>query len=228
MIERLVGECVRKSSSGIILDVHGVGYGVEITTTSLSQLNEGCRVVMWIYTHVSEDSMRLFGFLTSEERQLFALLLGVSRLGPKIALAIMSTFSVAQLINMIEQENAPLLAQVPGIGIQTAKKFLLELKPKIEKNLKLSWASRGEATPTTPMTKTSQHLLDLRSALQNLGYKDREFLPLVQKFEKEIKSGQMSEDSSLEDLLRTAMAELSRGNNTPSIPTSNPKDLELF
>lgn len=213
MIERLVGECVKKSSGSMILDVQGVGYGVEITSSSLHHINEGCQLVMWIHTHVSEDSMRLFGFLTYEERQLFGLLLGVSRLGPKIALAIMSTFSPSQLIAMVDQENAPMLAQVPGIGIQTAKKFLLELKPKIEKNLKMTWSNRLEAGPSSvALSKSMEHIVDMKSALQNLGYKDREFLPVVQRIEKEIKSGKILENASLEELLRKAMTELSRGN----------------
>jgi Holliday junction DNA helicase RuvA len=215
-----------------------------MATASLAQVIEGSQVELWVYTHITEDSMRLFGFAAFEERQIFALLLGVSRLGPKIALAIMSTFTVFQIVEMVEQENAVMLAQVQGIGLQSAKKFLLELKPKLEKSLSTtlktlmstSWSAQtpdvkgplsGANAQGQRAQKVRQELGDLKSALQNLGYKEREFLPVVQRIERDLKSGKIADGVTFEEVLRTAMGELARGPLTAA-PLSPSADVDFF
>lgn len=220
MIERLVGECIKKHASGVIIDVNGIGYGVELTLVTGSRIHEGDRLVLWIYTHMNEDSTRLFGFLTYEERQMFALLLGVNRLGPKIALTMMGTFSLVQIIEMIDQENSVMLAQVPGIGLQSAKKFLLELKPKLDRSSmkpKL-WEARPfeqhEQGASDSNQKLKSILFDIKSALQNLGYKEREILPVIQNIESECKGAQSQESINFESLLRLAINRITRNHKT--------------
>lgn len=224
-----MGECIKKHSAGIIIDVNGVGYGVEVTPVAGARIVEGEVITLWIYTHMNEDSTRFFGFLTHEERQIFAMLLGVNRLGPKIALGIMSTFSSVQLVEMIEQENAVMLSQVPGIGLQSAKKFLLELKPRLlRSSLKLGgWDSRVESLSSRQGQFASQSLgsllKDVKSALQNLGYKEREILPVVQILESEYQAIGSSEDIKFETLLRMAINRMTRHQNLP-----DKNELNLF
>lgn len=207
MIERLVGQCVLRHPGGIIVDVQGVGYGVEMTTSTVARIQDGSSLTLWIYTHLSEDALRLFGFLTHDERQLFGLLLSVSRIGPKLALGILASLDTRRLIEIIEREDAATLSKVPGIGSQSAKKFILELKPKIEKQLAsgiftgsqtISRMEGGQAEASAPY-------LDLRSALENFGYKDREIIPIIKRFELQ------STKLSLSEMVRLALQELTTG-----------------
>ena len=207
MIERLVGQCVLRHPGGIVLDVGGVGYGIEMTSNTVTRIQDASTLTLWIYTHMSEDSLRLFGFLTHEERQLFALLLAVSRIGPKLALGILSSLDARRLVEIIEREDAATFSKVPGIGAQSAKKFILELKPKIEKQMP-TWLFSG-VTQTLQVegahSATGALYQDLRSALENFGYKDREIMPIVKRFERK------GSKASLSEMVRLALQELTTG-----------------
>lgn len=209
MIERLSGVCVHKQTSGIVLDVNGVGYGVEMTPRSIAGIADGQQMVLWTYTHVTEDSLRLFGFPAIAERQMFALLLTASGLGPKIAMAILAHFEPQQLASIIEREQAELLEDVPGIGARQSKKFVLELKPKVAKMLAAgAWAAaepvftlRAEGA-VARVGLDEAMLRDVRSALENFGYKDKEIAPILRKYERKAPTQELA------GLIRMALAEL--------------------
>jgi Holliday junction DNA helicase RuvA len=207
MIERLVGQCVLRHPHGIILDVGGVGYGVEMTAHAVSRIQELESLTLWIYTHLSEDALRLFGFLTHEERQLFSILLSISRIGPKLALSILSALEAKRLVEIVEREDAATLAKVPGIGAQSAKKFILELKPMLEKQMP-TWLFEAKSSSGQRMGghgAPREVMRDVRLALENFGYKDREISPILKRFERS------ASELNLSEMIRVALQELAKG-----------------
>jgi Holliday junction DNA helicase RuvA len=128
MIARLRGRIAGRASGGLILDVNGVGYLVH-ASPSVHRLGEG-EITVEIHTVVREDALQLFGFGTSEERQVFELLLGVSGVGPKVALAIVSGSTPSELRRAIALDDVKRFQAIPGVGLKTAQRVVLELKEK--------------------------------------------------------------------------------------------------
>src|SRR6478672_8399235 len=129
MIARLRGRIVGRAGSGLIVDVSGVGYLVH-APPSVQRLGDG-DVTVEIHTVVREDALQLYGFATSEERELFELLLGVSGVGPKVALAILSGSSPAELRRAIARDDVKRFQAIPGVGLKTAQRVVLELKAAV-------------------------------------------------------------------------------------------------
>ena len=129
MIARLRGRVAGRTATGLILDVNGVGYLVA-ATPSVHRLGDA-EIVVEIYTHVREDALQLYGFATAEERELFELLLGVSGVGPKVALAIVSGSTPVDLRRAIARDDHKRFQAIPGIGLKTAQRVVLELKEKL-------------------------------------------------------------------------------------------------
>ena len=131
MIARLRGKAVARDAQGLVLDVGGVGYRVLATPTAIQKADGTDEVVLETHLHVREDAMQLFGFASAEERELFEQLLAVSGVGPKVALAIVSGYSPAELRRAIVREDDALFQTIPGIGKKTAQRVVLELKERI-------------------------------------------------------------------------------------------------
>ena len=131
MIGSLQGKIKTKFESQLIIEVNGVGYLVEVADMSRMEV-EGKQSHLYIYTYVREDQLDLYGFQTMEERQLFKILLSVSRIGPKAAISILSHLSYDRFINAILTENIAVLKEVKGIGPKTAQRLVLELKNKVD------------------------------------------------------------------------------------------------
>jgi Holliday junction DNA helicase RuvA len=129
MIARLRGRISGRAGSGLIVDVNGVGYLVN-ATPSVQRLGDG-EVTIEIHTVVREDALQLFGFATSDERELFELLLGVSGVGPKVALAILSGSTPPELRRAIARDDVKRFQAIPGIGLKTAQRVVLELKAAV-------------------------------------------------------------------------------------------------
>jgi holliday junction DNA helicase RuvA len=132
MIASLEGIVAQRAENSIILDVHGVGYLVTVGSRTLTELpRPGERLRLYTYTYVREDALGLFGFLRQEELTFFKLLLSVKGIGPRAALGILSRAELRVLKRAVLQEDAALLATVPGIGPKTAARVVLELKGKL-------------------------------------------------------------------------------------------------
>jgi Holliday junction DNA helicase RuvA len=132
MISFLTGKILEKEATKITLGVNGVGYEVFLPTNTLSENDSvGANVNLFIVTIVREDLINLFGFSSKEEKKLFNLLISINKIGPKIALGIMSSISPAELQNIIISNNQVALSKLPGIGPKGAAKIILELKDKI-------------------------------------------------------------------------------------------------
>lgn len=156
MIGTLRGRLFSKKPSNIIIDVNGVGYEVNVPISLISSLpKEGEEVFIFVHTYVREDGIILFGFENAQQRGLFKDLIGVSGIGPKIALSILSSMSLGDFLNAIANEEVSLLVKIPGLGKKTAGRLILELKEKLPKS-----------TGTKELG-----FEDALSALINLGYK---------------------------------------------------------
>jgi holliday junction DNA helicase RuvA len=129
MIARLRGRISGRAGAGLIVDVNGVGYLVN-ATPSVHRLGDG-DVTIEVHTVVREDALQLYGFATADERELFELLLGVSGVGPKVALAIVSGSTPVELRRAIARDDVKRFQAIPGIGLKTAQRVVLELKEKL-------------------------------------------------------------------------------------------------
>lgn len=168
MIALLTGLISHKSPDHIILDVHGVGYRVQIPFSTYYELpEEGGAASLHIHTSVREDAISLYGFRTRLEKSFFQLLIAVSGVGPKLARDILSNIQPAPLAQALVQGDLNKLATIPGIGKKTAERLVLELKDKVGK-LDLSFlpAAGSREIPAEDVAE------DVISALLNLGYKE--------------------------------------------------------
>lgn len=157
MIGRLTGTIVEASHESVVLEVGGVGYLIAITPRTLTDLpGLGEEAVLHTHLHVREDQLALFGFDSVQDKELFGMLLGVSGVGPKVAMAILATMTHEQLSVAVVSDDIGALTAVPGIGKRSAQKLLLELKPKMDI---LDSASMAAG----PMA-------EVREALEGLGY----------------------------------------------------------
>ncbi|MFH1831033.1 MAG: Holliday junction branch migration protein RuvA [Pseudomonadota bacterium] len=163
MIVHLSGILLHKEPTHCVVDVGGVGYGVNVSFSTFSTLPEvGNAVKMFIHTYVREDQLVLYGFTSPEERQIFLKLIAISGIGPKIALAVLSGLPPSDLIETISAADASRLSTIPGIGNKTAQRMIIELKGKLPDNLKGSGGS-----PANSVASIREEAI---SALVHLGY----------------------------------------------------------
>jgi Holliday junction DNA helicase RuvA len=168
MIAFLKGHIEQKSNDWVLLDVQGVGYKVEISTQTSEQLAAaGTEVKLLTYHHITENDQRLFGFFTSDEKNLFEKLITVKGVGPKLGLTILSGLPASNLISAITQSDAAMLSKVPGIGKKTAERIILELREKLA-----DYA--GELPAGTSSAAESSVMKEALQALEALGFKKRE------------------------------------------------------
>jgi Holliday junction DNA helicase RuvA len=165
MITSLRGTLIRKSPTEIVVDVQGVGYGINIPLSTFEALGElNTPVSLFTYLHVREDTLQLFGFATEEERNLFKVLISVTGIGPRMAQSILSGISGAELRNAIMQGNFTMLTSIPGVGRKLAERLVVELRDKIGK---VPAGSSILAASTDAQTQIRSEAL---LALTSLGY----------------------------------------------------------
>lgn len=199
MIALLSGTMRHKTPDHVIIETHGVGYSVEIPLSSYYSLPDHGETTLHIYTHVREDILKLYGFLTLAEKETFILLLGINGIGPRVALNILSHMTCSDLHQALLQEDAARLATLPGIGKKTAERLILELHEKVRK---LATPEEFEQhSPTISQSEASGD--DVLSALISLGYKEKQARSVLAKME--IASG-----ASTQDILRQALQHLTR------------------
>jgi holliday junction DNA helicase RuvA len=160
MIAHLRGRLIAKHPNQAVVEAAGVGYDVNITVPTLSDLPAlGAEVALHIHTHVREDLIALYGFLRAEEKQLFEKLITVSGIGPKLAITILSGMATAEMVGAIRSNDFARLTKIPGIGRKTAERMCVELRDKLE----------GFGAPQ-PVVSHSAVEEDVISALANLGF----------------------------------------------------------
>ena len=193
MIAHISGTLAQKIPGEAVVDVGGVGYQVFIPLNVFYRLPEvGASVSLQIYTHVREDALQLFGFQDHGEKQLFLLLLGVSGIGPKLAVNILSGIAAEDLSRALKEGDQVRLVAIPGVGRKLAERMIVELKDKFA-----TLAPAGMESAKTD--GGSQLLLDAVSALVNLGYKR----PDAEKMVREVlRKGERSLENVLKETLR--------------------------
>lgn len=168
MIDRLRGIILEKRLDGVVVESGSFGLRVFLPGPNLGRLDEGDEVVLYTYLQVKDDGFSLFGFLDEEDRELFLLLIGVSGVGPKVAMGIFSRFSAGDVIYFIQNGDAKSLTEAPGIGKKTAQRLILELKDKVK--------DLHPVAPTVDVVQTSraEPQQDALDALISLGYSPNE------------------------------------------------------
>lgn len=166
MIARLSGRLVEKQATRLILDVHGVGFDVQVPLSTFYHLPEpGDEVTLRVHTHVREDALALYGFRTTLEQQVFERLIGISGIGPKVALAVLSGIDPVELVRAVQSGDVGRLTLIPGIGKKTAERIGLELKDRLPQQIEEQLAAAGGGPTGETMVRA-----DTISALLNLGY----------------------------------------------------------
>jgi len=165
MIALLRGRLAEKHPNRVVVDVHGVGYDLQVPLSTFYGLGEaGATVNFRVHTHVRQDTLSLFGFSTELELQLFEQLIGVSGIGPRLALAVLSGIEPKDLVQAIGKGDVGRLNGIPGVGKKTAERITLELKDRLPK------VFADELEPETGGSQATDMRGDLLSALVNLGY----------------------------------------------------------
>lgn len=192
MIERLTGMVAARTPDHVVLDVGGVGFLLEVSATTLRDVPPlGAEARLYAHLHVREDLLQLFGFSTEEERELFRLFLGVSKIGPKLALAALSCRRPPELRRALAGGDVALFATVPGIGRKTAERLIMELRDKV-----------GDVEPAavgmgpSPVPDDGPVTL-ARAALVELGYAHQEAERLL---------ATVNTDQPVEAIIRDALA----------------------
>ena len=187
MIGRIQGQLIESNPPHVLVDVHGVGYEIDVPMSTFYNLpNQGSEVTLLTHMIVREDAQLLYGFLTAEERETFRILLKVSGIGARTALAVLSGLSVADLVNAVALQDAAILTRVPGIGKKTAERLILELKDKLTGAL-------PSGSGLSVINSVTSYIIN---ALIGLGYTDREARAAVKK---------LPEDVSVSDGIRMAL-----------------------
>ena len=200
MIGLLRGRLLEKRPNQIILDVGGVGYLVAVPLSTFAALGElHGEVTLLIHTHVREDALSLYGFLSQREKHLFELLLGASGVGPTLALKILSGMNVEELVPAIRTGDLARLTKIPGVGRKTAERMVVELKDKLEA-VAIEAEKRAPASPAGVES-------DVKSALVNLGYDEQTADAAVAEAKREAGA------TNFEKLLREALLTLSAPQN---------------
>ncbi|QQE77463.1 Holliday junction branch migration protein RuvA [Alicyclobacillus sp. SO9] len=172
---------IAETSAGCVdVDVQGVGYRVWVPDRTAVEMQRGTETMLYTYHYIREDSQELYGFLTDSERAWFTLLIGVSGIGPKVALQIISSADYQRFVSSVQMEDSAYLCQLPGIGKKTAQRLILDLKDKMSN---LYVASDGPLTSQRAAAADTEYPESLRSdvveALKSLGYNERQAVTAV-------------------------------------------------
>jgi Holliday junction DNA helicase RuvA len=200
VIAHLRGSILEKHPNRIVIDVNGVGYDVFVPLSSFYGLGDpGTAIALRIHTHVREDALVLYGFATLLEQELFERLIGVSGIGPKVALAVLSGIEPQEFIRAIERGDLARLTAIPGVGKKTSERIVLELKDRLPR---VEAPAAVAGVPDAPAIRD-----DVVSALVNLGY----HRPLAERAaDAAITISGSASDASFERVLKQALREVAK------------------
>lgn len=197
MISYIRGELAAIEEEKVIVDVNGVGYGVYMPGQSMNMLPQiGEEVKLHTYMNVREDAMQLFGFLTRDDLKVFKLVIGVSGIGPKGGLSILSHMSPDDLRFAVISHDVKAISGAPGIGKKTAEKLIIELKDKL--SIEEVLERQTETSSTVASAGTNQSQVEAAQALVSLGYGNTESMKAVKKVE-------ITQDTTVEEILKQAL-----------------------
>ncbi len=214
MIARLKGILEEKSKERVVVDVQGVGYGLHVPESVFLRLPEtGADVTMQVHTHVREDHITLYGFLSKLEKDVFEILMTANGVGPKLALTILSSLEAEQILEAVSTGNKMLFNGISGVGKKTTEKLFIEIREKAEKRLLLERG--GEPAPGAKRSNvaasgTQSWATDLEQALLGLGYRDNDVRVTI----REVAT---KNPKDFDSALRAALSFLSSGSKSASL-----------
>jgi Holliday junction DNA helicase RuvA len=208
MIGRLQGILLSKGESEVMLDVHGVGYEVEVPANTLYLLPEpGQSLVLFTHFNVREDAHHLYGFLELRERSLFRLLIKVNGIGPKLALGIMSGMDSAAFAAAVARNDMAALVRIPGVGRKTAERLVVEMRDKLAQwELEHGVVTAPQAVAGKP--ESQDQYQEAEAALISLGYKPQEASRAIVHAAAQLEQGE--QQAATEQLIRVALKSLAR------------------
>ena len=190
MIGSLRGKLVEKRPNQILVDINGVGYQVQIPLSTFASLGAlHAETNLLIHTHVREDQLTLYGFVTAREKQCFELLISASGVGPSLALKILSGMSIEELVPAIRKGDLAQLVKIPGVGRKTAERIVVELRDKL---VVIDVPDAGKSSTRSQLEE------DVASALSNLGYDTKSV-------ERAIEKSRAASGADFEKLLRSSL-----------------------
>lgn len=200
MFAYIKGKLEEKSSNYVVIDVGGIGYKIFMSNISINEIGEvGKNIKVHTYYYVREDNISLYGFLTKEELRMFELLLSVSGIGAKSAIAMLSNITPSSFALAVISNDIAKLKKVPGIGAKTAQRIVLELQDKLKAEQELT---KGDDSQIEVEVDNSETVQEATAALQILGYNKKEIDKMFEKIDKT--------DLSVEDLIKKGLSLLAR------------------
>ncbi|RMF56725.1 MAG: Holliday junction branch migration protein RuvA [Calditrichaeota bacterium] len=202
MIERISGRVIEKNPTFCIIENSGLGIGVFISLNTFQKIEQHSsqeNVTLYTYLHVREDALQLYGFGDEAEKRMFQLLISISGVGPRLAIAILSGSTPAELEAAIAREDVGMLTRIPGVGKKTAQRLILELKEKIQEQTQIDQITSAVSVPAAHQTKVTEAVL----ALVALGYKQPDAQKAINKA-----VARLGADASLEVLIKEALKEV--------------------
>lgn len=196
MIYSVRGKLTHIENNLAVVECAGVGYAVRTSAVTISRLpGMGEETTLYTYLHISENSIDLFGFADQGELNCFKMLLGVTRVGPRAALSVLSSVTAEQFALAVASGDAKTLSRAPGLGMKTAQRIILELKDKISKEQ----AATGISMPEIPLMSSSSNASEAINALVVLGYTQSEATGVITKLDPEL---------SVEDMIKQGLQKL--------------------
>ena len=196
MIYCVRGKLTHIENNLAVVECAGVGYAVRTSAVTISRLpGMGEETTLYTYLHISENSIDLFGFADQGELNCFKMLLGVTRVGPRAALSVLSSVTAEQFALAVASGDAKTLSRAPGLGMKTAQRIILELKDKISKEQ----AAAGISMPEIPLMSSSSNASEAINALVVLGYTQSEAAGVITKLDPEL---------SVEDMIKQGLQKL--------------------
>jgi len=203
VIARVEGRLQEKAPTRVVVDVQGVGYELLVSLNSYAVLpDEGKTVALHVHTHVREEAIQLFGFVSRLERDVFELLLRASRVGPKLAQTVLSGMEPGRLLGALESGDVPQMCKIPGVGRKLAERMVVELR---ERAAELAAAAGEAGVPSVRVASAPSAVEEAVSALMNLGYPRPQAEKLIAQA-----AGETAPESSTEDLIRAALRALAQ------------------
>jgi Holliday junction DNA helicase RuvA len=193
MITQIKGRLVEKNLTNVVIDCHGVGYYINISLNTHSQIGNSEELLLFTHLHIKEDSHTLYGFVTQSERSIFRLLISISGIGPSIARTMLSSMEPNEIQKSILGENLDAIKSIKGIGLKTAQRVLIELKDKVQKI---------EGFDEIVKSKSNTIKEETLSALEVLGYSRRQTEKVIDNII------QSHPESSIEELIKSALNKL--------------------
>ncbi|NLL14451.1 MAG: Holliday junction branch migration protein RuvA [Fibrobacter sp.] len=197
MIEYIKGTLTEKEVTRVAIEAHGVGYNISIPLSTYEKLPEtGTNLLLHIHYLVREDAHKLYGFLSKTEREMFRHLIGITKIGPKVALSVLSGITVDDLVNCINSGDSRRLEKIPGVGQKTAQRLLIELKGKVGSSL-VSGISEGALAVNSGNLKIRDEAF---AAMVSLGYNDKQVQKAFARVEQAV-----SANAPVEEWIRKAL-----------------------